>query len=221
MHELIVLAKAPRPGLAKTRLARAPGVGAGGAAALADAFLRDTVAACGRVAGARLTLCFSPADAEPFFRELAPNARVEPQRDGDLGARIDGAFDAAFRAGATRAVALGMDTPHVTPERLSRAFAELERADSVFGPATDGGYYLIGLRERRPELFRDVEWSTPRVLAQSLECARAAGIEVALLDELFDVDDEGALERLERLIAANDELCPHTARALAALGRAR
>ncbi len=217
MLALIVIAKAPLQGFAKTRLVGTGALSAPVVARLADAFLRDTVATCARVEGVELMLCFDPAESAPYFRELAPHARLLAQVEGDLGARLSAAFDAAFALGASRVVLIGMDTPHVAPRILSRAFDELERFDAVFGPADDGGYYLIALRARCPQVFRDIQWSTSRVLAQSLERARAQGTTTTLLDGLFDIDDAASLERLARLLGPGGEPCPHTARALAAL----
>jgi hypothetical protein len=209
VQTLIVLAKAPHA--AKTRLAGE--IGAAAAARLADAFARDTLGACTRVKAVELLVCYAPGDARTYFAELAPAARLVEQPQGDLGARLASAFDAAFALGATRAVAIGTDTPHLSPPTLGRAFAALANAGLVIGPARDGGYYLIGLREQRPELFAGIEWSTARVLEQTL--ARAQGLAVARLDEDFDVDDRADLERLERRLAARAGACPHTQRALA------
>ncbi|MCC6406689.1 MAG: TIGR04282 family arsenosugar biosynthesis glycosyltransferase [Planctomycetes bacterium] len=212
---LIVIAKAPLRGFAKTRLVGERGLDADAVARLADAFVRDTLRACARVSGVRRVVCFAPREAEAYFRELAPDALLVPQGEGDLGARLSGAFDAVFASGATRAVLIGMDTPHVEPKLLERAFRELEHADCVLGPASDGGYYLIALRERRPEVFRRIEWSTPRALAQTLERAREAGLATVLIDEVFDVDGGADLARLEALLGADGEPCPRTARVLA------
>jgi rSAM/selenodomain-associated transferase 1 len=218
MQVLILVAKAPLAGFAKTRLVAERGLTAAAAARLADAFLRDTLEACGRIAGASLMVSFAPRESEPYFRELAPRARLVPQVEGDLGARLAAAFEAAFELGATRAVALGSDTPHVGAGRIARALAVLEASDCVLGPAVDGGYYLIGLRRNEPRVFRGIEWSSPRVLAQTRERAGESGLGVELLDELYDVDDPADLDRLARGLEAGEARCAHTAHALAELG---
>lgn len=217
---LIVMAKAPSPGLAKTRLIGAPGWTPQRVALLADAFVRDTLRAaeraCERVPGAQVVACFAPRESEGYFREVAPRARLVAQVDGDLGARLEAAFASLFEGGARRAVAVGTDTPHLSPDTIERAFDALERNDCVLGPASDGGYYLIGLGRRAPSLFRDVEWGTDRVLARTREHARHARLRTALLEESFDVDRPRDLERLARLLGPDGEPCPHTARVLAA-----
>jgi rSAM/selenodomain-associated transferase 1 len=215
VQSLFVMAKAPRRGRAKTRMV-ADGLDPELVALLAEAFLLDTLRACRRVAGTQLAVCFTPREAEGDFRELAPDLRLVPQAEGDLGARVVAAFDAAFALGADRAVVIGSDTPHLAPAALERAFRELARDGCVLGPAEDGGYYLIGLAEPRPELFRAVEWSTPRVLAQTLERARDARLAVHLLDPLHDVDSAADLARLAHLLGPDGEPCPHTSRVLAA-----
>jgi rSAM/selenodomain-associated transferase 1 len=214
---LIVIAKAPLPGYAKTRLVGERGLDANAVAELADAFLRDTLRAIAGLADVDVQISFAPREAEARFRELAPRATLVPQVDGDFGARLDGAFRSAFARGATRAVLIGMDTPQIRAELCERAFAELERVDCVLGPARDGGYYLIALCEPRPALFTRIAWSTPRALTDTLARARESGLSTALLAELADVDDATDLARLERELAADGEPCPHTARVLAAL----
>lgn len=215
MRALIVIAKAPLPGFAKTRLIGHGGWTAESVGLLADAFVRDTLRVCERVGDVQLRICFAPAGAEGYFRALAPSARLVQQVEGDLGARLSAAFDSAFDEGADRAVLIGMDTPHLEPARLAAAFDALERAECVLGPASDGGYYLIALRSRQPALFQDVTWSTERVLAQTLEHARAAGLSVATVEETFDIDVAADLERLERQLDSVGQLCPHSARVLA------
>jgi rSAM/selenodomain-associated transferase 1 len=215
MFALVLMAKAPLSGLAKTRLVAEGGLSADDAARFADAFLRDTLLVCERVGGARLIVCFAPSASEPYFRELAPRAHLIAQVEGDLGARMAAACEAAFALGATRIALIGADTPHLAAPAIERAWRELERCDCVLGPAEDGGYYLIALRERRPELFQGIEWSTPRVLEQTLSRAREAGAHAVLLEELFDIDDVAALGRLERSLGPDGEPCPHTARVLA------
>lgn len=129
------------------------------------------------------------------------------------------AFDGAFAGGATRAVMIGTDAPHIAADTLSAAFDALERADCVLVPADDGGYCLIGLQRPRPELLDGIAWSTDVVLEQTLARAREAGIRCELLPASFDVDGAADLERLARLLAAEPERCPATAHVLDALSR--
>ena len=99
---------------------------------------------------------------------LGPDLACLPQARGDLGARLESAFAAAFADGATAVLAMGTDCPGLTTDRLRAALAALAASDLVLGPATDGGYYLIGLARPAPELFAGVPWGTERVLAATL-----------------------------------------------------
>lgn len=184
---LLVFLKAPRPGFVKTRLAATLGTDLALAAyrALAERTLRQ-------VAGIdRVTLCVTPDDAEP---EIAPWVRpawsVLPQGAGDLGQRLARAFVAAFAGGATRVAAIGTDCPELTAADVDAAWQALSKVDVVLGPACDGGYWLIALRQPQPAIFQGIDWGTERVLSQTLDTARQAGLSVDLLRELSDVDDE-------------------------------
>jgi rSAM/selenodomain-associated transferase 1 len=210
---LILMAKAPLPGLAKSRLVDG-GLDPVLVARLADAFLRDTLDLCARADGARLLVAYAPRAAEAWFRTAAPSAELVPQVEGDLGTRIAAAFEAAFARGALRAIAIGTDTPHLPAERLSEAWAALESNDCVLGPASDGGYYLVGLRRPRPQLFAGIAWSTPRVLAETLERARALWLRTITLREESDVDERADLDRLSRALVAAPGRAPRTARVL-------
>lgn len=211
---LVLLAKAPLPGLAKTRLVDGRAVDRALAARLAEAFVRDTLDLCLRAAGERVLVAYAPRESADWFRSAAPGAALCPQVDGDLGARIAAAFDAAFALDAERVVMIGADTPHLRPERIEAAYAALERHACVLGPAADGGYYLVGLRQPRPELFAGLAWSTPRVLAETLERAQASGLSVDLLPEEHDVDEIADLRRLARELAQDPQRCPRTAEIL-------
>ena len=97
------------------------------------------------------------------------------------------ALNQALRT-ADRVCVIGTDAPGVDAALVRSAFAALESADCVIGPAEDGGYYLIGLRQNHPTLFQDIEWSTPRVFEQTLAHASSAGLSIETLETLVDVD---------------------------------
>ena len=126
---------------------------------------------------------------------LRPGWLTAPQGDGDLGTRMQRAFDDAFASGAGRVVLIGSDCPHITTGDIAAATAALDEHDVVLGPAEDGGYWLIALRAAAPQLFQQMEWSTPRVLEQTLERARAAGMRVHHLRRLPDVDTAADWQR--------------------------
>lgn len=110
------------------------------------------------------------------------------QRGATLGDRMLGAFEHAFARGHQGAVIIGSDCPGVTTELLQRAFTALKTADVVLGPATDGGYYLLGLRRPQPTLFTDMEWSTETVAEETRARARVRGLRLVELEALSDVD---------------------------------
>jgi uncharacterized protein len=190
---LAVIAKEPVAGLAKTRLV--PALGEAGAARAAAAMLADTLAAV-RASGADPWLCFTPAEARERLGRLAPGFGLLAQASGDLGDRLAACLAGLLGTGADRVAIVGADTPHVPPASYRRAFALLDEADVVLGPALDGGYYLVAAKAARPTLFVGVPMGTDAVLSETLARATAAGLAVALLPPMRDLD------RVEDLAAA-------------------
>lgn len=182
---VIVLLKAPRPGLAKTRIAAALDDHA--AAAIYRVLVDRTLAAVKEIP--EVELRYTPDGAEPEIQPyLRAGWRARPQGEGDLGVRLERAVHDAFTEGARRLVVVGTDCPEMTAADLRDAFDALVELDLVLGPATDGGYWLLGLRRPVPGLFRDIPWSTGTVLSDTEARARAAGLSVGLLRRLSDVD---------------------------------
>jgi rSAM/selenodomain-associated transferase 2/rSAM/selenodomain-associated transferase 1 len=118
-----------------------------------------------------------------------------PQGSGDLGERMARAFRETFHAGMDRVVLMGTDIPEITGPILRAAFEKLGSADVVLGPARDGGYYLLGLRQAVPQLFVDVPWGTDKVLERTRSIAHDLGLSVMLLDTLADIDRPEDLNR--------------------------
>jgi rSAM/selenodomain-associated transferase 1 len=211
---LAVIAKEPVAGQVKTRLA--PAFGDRGAATLAAAMLADTIAAVRRVP-AEPWLCYAPAEAGDRMARLAPGFRLLPQAGGDLGDRLAACMAALLATGASRALIVGADTPHVPAERYEAAFDLLDDADVVLGPAEDGGYYLIAATVPDPELFVGVPMGTGEVLRVTLERAAGRARRVHLLATMRDLDRPADLHAA----VASGELaaCPQTRSAVhAALG---
>src|ERR1051325_4642919 len=154
-----VMAKAPIAGAVKTRLV--PFLSAGAAAELARALLIDQLNHLSAIESADLYLAFSPHSAGPAMRQLAP-ARFEliPQTGGDLGARMENIFATLFAKGHERIVLIGADLPPVPLDYFAAAYDYLDGGDAraVLGPSRDGGYYLLGLNRRAPELFSEMTW---------------------------------------------------------------
>jgi rSAM/selenodomain-associated transferase 1 len=184
---LIVFAKAPEAARVKTRLARE--LGEAGALAAYRELGALVIGAVAGMSDCETVIAFTPPDREGLVRAwLGEGPRYEPQGEGDLGARMLGAIAARFAAGAAKVLLIGTDCPGMGSALLETAFAGLDRADAVFGPAADGGYYLVGMTRPIPELFRGVPWSTGATLAVTLGRAATAGVEVAMLEELRDID---------------------------------
>ncbi|MDX2265167.1 MAG: TIGR04282 family arsenosugar biosynthesis glycosyltransferase [Hyphomicrobiales bacterium] len=219
-----LMCKPPRAGVSKTRLAAS--IGAEAAARLSGAFLADVAETLGGLqarGAADVTAFHKPADADAVaqMRALIPASIPLRAVGGDeLGAAMLAAIKRLLGAGAPAALLIGADLPTLPAALVSDATARLASpdVDCVFGPSEDGGYYLIGLKLARAEVFTGVRWSTARVLEESLERAAEAGLRVSLAPPWFDVDDWDGLQRLKAdLAAAGPELAPHTRLALAEL----
>lgn len=126
----------------------------------------------------------TPADGRSWLGE----AEFHLQTDGDLGERMQSAVDLAFLEGAGRVVVIGTDCPSIDESLLGRAFDALNDTDLVYGPAADGGYYLVGLSRPSSAIFSAIEWGGPQVLAQSLAAAKDSSLHFTLLEVLSDVD---------------------------------
>ncbi|MCW2887053.1 MAG: uncharacterized protein QOE54_314 [Streptosporangiaceae bacterium] len=186
--DLIVIAKEPRPGLVKTRLT--PPYSPGQAAELAEAALGDTLETVAATPAARRVLALSGGPG-PW---LPPGFEVIAQRGDGLDERLAAAFGDAHRGRPM--VLIGMDTPQVTTALLVRAGKALRTHEAVFGPAEDGGFWLLGLRTPEPGLLTGVPMSRPDSGAVQLARLRGAGLRVAVLPELTDVDTAADAERV-------------------------
>ena len=136
-----------------------------------------------------------------YFSDFIPetvNAPIEKsfvQEGRDLGERMAHAFASCFESGMDKVVLIGTDCPTLQSQHLNQAFEALTHSDLVLGPATDGGYYLIGMKRRADYLFEGIAWSTAEVLSQTLAVATAGGLHSILLDELSDIDTQEDWER--------------------------
>ena len=132
-----------------------------------------------------------------------PIAKSFVQDGQDLGERMAHAFARSFESGMEKVVLIGTDCPTLQSHHLHEAFEALTHSDLVLGPATDGGYYLIGMKCRSDYLFAGIAWSTAEVLAQTLAVATAHGLHFTLLDELSDIDTQEDWERYTSQIEIN------------------
>jgi len=181
----LVFLKAPRIGFVKTRLARELGFEAATEIyrQLAEGQLRRMPCNLSR------EIHYTPDDAGAEMSSwLGAGEACRPQAAGDLGVRLREATGDALSRGFDRVVVLGADCPALDARVLEDAFARLETADVVLGPAEDGGYYLVGLRRPIPRLFEDIAWGTSTVLATTLGRVDELGLSCALLPMLADID---------------------------------
>lgn len=194
---LLLLVRFPEAGRAKTRLISA--LGPEGAAALYRRMATEVAAEAGRLARpglGHMALVEPPERVEEVGSWLGSPWCPRPQAGGDLGARLAAAFAEAFAAGARRVVAMGTDCLDLNADLLGLAFDRLADHDAVVGPATDGGYYLIGLAHPMAPCFEAIPWSTPETLNTTRARLAAADCTVAELPELRDLDTPADLAAL-------------------------
>ena len=188
-RHLIIFSRYPVAGKTKTRMT--PALGSEGAARLQRALSGHTVLtarAAVDALGASLEVRYTGGNRRSMCQWLGDGIPYAPQGDGDLGQRMHGAFEDCFSAGAKATVVIGTDCPGVTPDILDQAFSALDDHDFVLGPATDGGYYLVGLRRPIAQLFTGIDWGTGTVLRQTLAASEKAGVEITWLPPLSDID---------------------------------
>ena len=180
--------------------------------ALRAALLADTLCVAGQIAGVDVFVFFTPADARAKIAALAAH-RFEyvAQSDGDLGERMHAALDHVLRArGYDAAILIGSDIPLLTPAHVAGAREVLEaHGGLVIGPADDGGYYLIGMKQVQPHLFERIEWGTASVLTDTLRAAEQSGVDARLIRCAYDIDTMADLRRLKRdLASAAPDIAP-------------
>ena len=234
---LAVMTKAPQAGQVKTRLI--PTLTPEEAAELNKCFLRDTAAAISlccsgglrppNAVNARLhpgahraplqccgVAVYTPVGSESAYTDLLPvDFRLLPQRGDAFGERLHFAADDLFKCGFDSVCLIDSDSPTVPAENFAEAVDLLSATEDrvVLGPSDDGGYYLIGMKTPHRHLFEQIDWSTERVLDQTIQRANEIGLQVKLLPTGYDIDDEASLRRLRNEILgaqADDSVAPST-----------
>jgi rSAM/selenodomain-associated transferase 1 len=193
---VIVMAKAPRAGVAKTRLT--PTLAPDDAAALAACFLQDAVFSARRVVR-DVMVAYAPAEAREMMKAMLQGELLWTEQQGaDLGERIETVIREASAQGFSPIVVIGADSPTLPPEFIEAAIRSLSNceADIALGATEDGGYYLIALREPALNLFQNIEWSTPRAFEQTARNAARLGLRLKALPVWYDVDTPSDLRRL-------------------------
>ncbi len=195
---ILVFAKAPIPGQAKTRMI--PALGEQGAALL-HAALTERVLDTACATGLDVTLYAAPDCGHAFFEDCEQDFDVAlaPQlADADLGARMLAALNEALQEYG-RAILIGADCPALTGKHLLAAIKHLEQRDVVLTPADDGGYVLIGAKRTAPNMFGNITWGEADVLVRQRAALQAAGLSWQEMETLWDVDRPEDLPRLRAL----------------------
>jgi uncharacterized protein len=216
---LVIMARYPEKGKTKTRLARS--IGDEATLSLYQAFLTDLAQ---HFAGWKYDLywAYTPNDIDfsLFAATLAPlhaaTMRSFPQHGPDLGTCLHQVFLFLQAQQYRNIIVIGSDSPHIRPSTILEAQQALAKADIVLGPAEDGGYYLIAMREPY-DVFSGIPMSTNVVLQLTIEKAQRQGLSVHLLESLFDIDELPELLRLAQLLRAENTRAPATAIYLAHL----
>jgi uncharacterized protein len=213
---LAVMTKAPRAGQVKTRLV--PPLTSDEAAKLNVCFLRDTTATIAEATAeiGRGVAVYTPVGAEEAYVDILPSSfELVPQRGDKFGERLACATYDLFQLGFQSIYLIDSDSPTVPAKVYAEAARLLSNTGDriVLGPADDGGYYLIGMKQNHRRLFEGIDWSTERVLDQTIQRAAELKLPVELLPTFFDVDDSATLRRLcDDLLVQNSnvDVAPET-----------
>jgi rSAM/selenodomain-associated transferase 1 len=215
MNAIVVMAREPVPGNVKTRLI--PSLNPNIAAELYYAFLLDKIEQVGKIQEVDHFIAYTPSSSLPFFKKIAPTSyKLIPQIGADLGERLDNVFRHLFENKYEKVIVTDSDSPNLPLEYMISGFCDLDNSDIVLGPCEDGGYYLVGLKDRTPVIFQDIPWSTSKVAEITIEIAKSSGKNISKLQDWYDVDTMGDLKRLKVDLGSKNEnlqyqfLCKNT-----------
>lgn len=200
-----IVCKTPGVGGGKSRLR--PLLGEEMVTRLSASFIRDVAATLEAVPdrlGRHLYALFSPAGSEAALRALLPSPwTLVPRQEANVGSVLEVSMTAFLGDGHDCAILVNGDSPTLPTDFVVEAIAALRAPGDrvVLGPALDGGYYLVGLKHSHPRLFQDIAWSTPTVLAHTLDRAKEIGLPVTLLPPWYDVDEPQDFVRLQKELA--------------------
>lgn len=196
-NALVLFAKAPVAGLVKTRLQ--PFITPENSARLQEALLKDSMFKMSKIDNTEKFVFFGPEEEKNMIEKIIANLpfKLCSQYGMDLGEKMENSFRDLFKKGFLRIIIIGVDSPTLPVEYIARAFDELNKADLVLGPSTDGGYYLIGMKEKVSSVFTSVEWGSENVLLQTEKLIKKHGIKLSLLPVHYDVDTKENLRFLK------------------------
>jgi hypothetical protein len=216
---LVIMAKAPRLGSVKTRLAKSLSLQA--VTELYRCLLNDTIALAQGLDHVEIAIVCPASDVEDLSRAVAKTARIVPQTGQGLAAGLASVFARFAAPGHQRVIAFNSDSPHLPTTVLERAFDVLEACDLVVGPTHDGGYYLVGARASHPSLFTSDGMGTASALEALLTRARALGLSAHLTEPFYDIDVAADLSQLADELQRRPGKAPRTAKWLSEWARAK
>ena len=196
---LIIFVRKPELGKVKTRLAAT--MGEEKALAVYIELLEHTHQVAAAVNADKFVFCFDEIEENDLWSD--GNFIKRLQSPGDLGEKMHNAFAGLFDEGYNDVAIIGSDCYELTTAIIEDAFEMIQQNDLAIGPANDGGYYLLGMKKLCMELFSDIEWSTEKVLAQTLAACTSAGLSYSLLPQLTDIDTEADLNSVQHLFSRN------------------
>jgi rSAM/selenodomain-associated transferase 1 len=188
-EQLLIFTRFPEPGTTKTRLAKY--LGEEGVVVLQKKLTEHTLSQARLVMQIRQVepIVYFTGGSHALMQDwLGTDLRFLEQGKGDLGQRLQLACAAAFNQSSKRVVIIGTDCPGLQAHHLVQAFDALDHKDIILGPATDGGYYLVGMKKNNRALFTRIHWGTGTVLADTIKAGEKLGLSIELLDILSDVD---------------------------------
>jgi rSAM/selenodomain-associated transferase 1 len=206
---LLIVGKAPVPGLTKTRLV--PPLSAEEAADLYRGFLLDSVSLGLELGWERVSVIHPAGSRQALDALLPPHVTLVEQSGHGLGDALSSAFERHLTEGFRRVVLIGSDNPTLPLEPIRQACLALDDHDLSIGPTVDGGWYLMAMGAAHLGVFSNIDWSTPRVYAQTLARAERLGLRAHAVREWYDVDEPPDLERLRRdLLSLPHGVAPNT-----------
>lgn len=214
---LVIMAKAPKPGAVKTRLA--PSLSLPAVTALYSSLLQDTVALAQSLRGVDVALMCPGSDVDELVRLLGHATRIVAQKGKGLAAGLTSVFRDFAASDQHHVIAFNSDSPHLPAAILERAFQILAAHDVVIGPTHDGGYYLVGANTAYPTLFENDGMGTTSALERLATRARVLELSTGLTEPFYDIDVADDLIRLARELRLAPERAPRTAAWLAEWGQ--
>jgi rSAM/selenodomain-associated transferase 1 len=206
---LVVMAKAPRPGTVKTRLAQ--GLGTGAVTELYRCMLDDTMTLARSLPGIRVAIMTPVSDVREMEQFAGSGTKVVGQQGVGLAAALTSVFAKFATCGMQHVIAFNSDSPHLPNSVIASAFDILMTHDLVVGPTHDGGYYLVGAKASHPALFESDGMGTASALDALLARARGRQLSVGFTDQFYDIDVQDDLSRLVADLRSAPERAPRTA----------